>query len=356
MNVSRRRVLGAAVRVAPLAVLGAPGDAGASMAGRLFDWLNARPAQTPQPGEDVLAFAARVVPEVTPNEKFYVQSIGHTAPRLSPRKWRLALGGEVAAPFSVSLADLRAMEQRAAWATMTCIGNPVGGGQIGNALWEGVPLGLLIERAGLSRSVRRAVSTRVVFRAADGYHDSIALEQALDARTLLCLKMNGEPLPRDHGAPLRLLVPGVYGLKNVKWIESIHLSTRGHGGYWQKRGWSDAALVETLSRFEAPRRRVRVRTPAVWLVGSAFAGERGVRSVEVAYGREPWAPAMRKEPLGPLAWSVWAFPMRFRENGFYPATVRAVDGAGEVQTDAIADPQPGGSTGRMGLSIYVEGL
>ncbi|MCY3823706.1 MAG: molybdopterin-dependent oxidoreductase [Nitrospinae bacterium] len=360
MNVSRRHLLRVAGRIAPLAVIGIPRDAQASMMGRLFDWLNSRPVETPRPGEDILAFAARVVPEVTPNDKFYVQSIGHTSPKLSRRKWRLNVKGEVTGPLSATYAGLSALRQEKTWATMTCIGNPVGGGQIGNALWEGIPLATLIERAGVSESVRRSVSARVIFRAADGYHDSISLEQALDSRTLLCARMNGEYLPRDHGAPLRLLVPGTYGLKNVKWIESIEVTTKGHGGYWQRRGWSDEAIVETFSRFEAPRRRVEVRTSDVWLVGSAFAGDRGIRKVEVTYGQgerlQSWAPALLKKPLGPLAWSVWAFPMHFEGNGFYPVTVRAVDSTGEVQTDKISDPQPGGSTGRMGLSIYVKGL
>ena len=360
MNVSRRQLLRIAGRIAPLAVIGIPRDARASMTGRLFDWLNSRPVETPEPGEGILDFAARVVPEVTANDTFYVQSIGHSAPRLSRRKWRLKITGEVTEPFSATYEELRALGQERTWATMTCIGNPVGGGQIGNALWEGVPLGTLIERAGVAGSVRRSVSARVIFRASDGYHDSISLEQALDSRTLLCTRMNGASLPRDHGAPLRLLVPGTYGLKNVKWIESIEVTTRGHGGYWQRRGWSDEAIVETLSRFEAPRRRVEIQTSKVWLVGSAFAGERGIRKVEVTYGQgehlRSWAPALLKKPLGPLAWSVWAFPMRFEENGFYPATVRAVDGEGMVQTDKISDPQPGGSTGRMGLSIYVKDL
>ena len=360
MNVSRRHLLKIAGRVAPLAVIGIHHDAQASMTGRLFDWLNNRPVETPRAGEDILAFAARVVPEVTANDKFYVQSIGHSSPRLSRRKWRLNIKGEVNQAFSAAFSELGALRQEKTWATMTCIGNPVGGGQIGNALWEGIPLKSLIERAGVAESVRRSVSARVIFRAADGYHDSISLEQALDSRTLLCTGMNGEFLPRDHGAPLRLLVPGTYGLKNVKWIESIEITTKGHGGYWQRRGWSDEAIVETLSRFEAPRRRVEVRTAKIWLVGSAFAGERGIRGVEVTYGQgkrlRPWAPALLKRPLGPLAWSIWAFPMRFEVNGFYPATVRAEDGFGEIQTDQISDPQPGGSTGRMGLSIYVKGL
>ena len=359
MKVSRRRLLQVVGRVAPLAVIGIPSTAESSMAGRLFDWLNSRPVERPRPGEGVLEFAARVVPEVTPNDTFYVQSI-HASPRLSRTTWRLRVLGEVAAPFSVSLAELNALRPEKTWATMTCIGNPVGGGQIGNALWEGIPLQGLIERAGVAESVRRSVSARVIFRAADGYHDSISLARALDSRTLLCTRMNGEFLPRDHGAPLRLLVPGTYGLKNVKWVESIEISTRGHGGYWQRRGWSDEAIVETLSRFEAPRRRVEVRTAEVWLVGSAFAGDRGIQKVEVTHGRgarlRPWAPALLKKPLGPLAWSVWAFPVRFAGDGFYPATVRAVDGAGAWQTDEISDPQPGGSTGRMTLSIHVRGL
>ena len=360
MNISRRHLLQAVGGIAPLAVIGIPRDAQASMMGHLFDWLNSRPVESPKPGEGILEFAARVLPEITANEKFYVQSIGHSAPRISRKEWRLNIKGEVAAPFSASLSDMNALRQEKTWATITCIGNPVGGGQIGNALWGGVPLKTLIERAGVAESVRRSVSARVIFRAADGYHDSISLDRALDPRTLLCTRMNGEYLPQDHGAPLRLLVPGTYGLKNVKWIESVDISTKGHGGYWQRRGWSNEAIVETLSRFEAPRRRVEVRTPDIWLVGSAFAGERGIRRVEVTYGQgkrlRPWTPALLKKPLGPLAWSVWAFPMRFEDSGFYPATVRAVDGAGAIQTDKISDPQPGGSTGRMGLSIHVKGL
>ena len=360
VKVSRRHLLGTAACLAPFALLGTPRAARGSMAGRLFDWLNSRPAEVPRPGEGILDFAARVLPEVTPNGKFYEQSIGGAPPDPSLREWRLKVGGEVSAPLVLSFADLNALGQTSAWATMTCIGNPVGGGQIGNALWRGVPLRAILARAGLAGEARRSVSARVIFRAADGYHDSIALGQALDARTLLCLKMNGARLPRDHGAPLRLLAPGVYGLKNVKWIESIEVSTEGHGGYWQKRGWSNEAIVETLSRFEAPRRRVEARASEVWLAGSAFAGARGIRRVEVTYGQgrrlRPWAPALLKEPLGPLAWSVWAFPMRFRENGFYPATARAVDGSGEVQTARISDPKPGGATGRMGLSVHVKGL
>ena len=360
MSISRRRMLQNMAGIAPLAIIGIPRDAKALMTGRLFDWLNSRSVETPRPGEDILDFAARVVPEVTANDKFYVQSIGHSPPNFSRREWRLNFKGDVTHPISVTYANFSALRREKTWATMTCIGNPVGGGQIGNALWEGVPLRNLIERAGAPESVRRSVAARVIFRAADGYHDSISLEQALDSRTLLCTRMNGEYLPRDHGAPLRLLVPGTYGLKNVKWIESIEVTTKGHGGYWQRRGWSDEAIVETLSRFEAPRRRVEIRAAEIWLVGSAFAGERGIRSVEVTYGQgghlRPWAPALLKKPLGPLAWSIWAFPMRFKGNGFYPVTVRAVDGAGDVQTDKISDPQPGGSTGRMGLSIYVKGL
>ncbi len=201
MNVSRRHVLRVAGRVAPLAVLGIPPDAQASMTGRLFDWLNSRPVEMPRAGEDILAFAARVVPEVTANDAFYVQSIGHSSPGLSRRKWRLNIKGEIKQPFSATFSELGVFRQEKTWATMTCIGNPVGGGQIGNALWQGIPLKNLIEQAGIAESVRRSVSARVIFRAADGYHDSISMEQALYPRTLLCTRMNGNHLPRDHGAP-----------------------------------------------------------------------------------------------------------------------------------------------------------
>ena len=178
MNISRRHLLQAVGGVAPLAVIGIPRDAQASMMGHLFDWLNSRPVESPKPGEGFLEFAARVLPEITANEKFYVQSIGHSAPRISRREWRLKIQGEVSrAVFRFPLSDMNALRQEKTWATITCIGNPVGGGQIGNALWGGVPLNTLIERAGVAESVRRSVSARVIFRAADDYHDSISLEQ-----------------------------------------------------------------------------------------------------------------------------------------------------------------------------------
>ena len=153
---------------------------------------------------------------------------------------------------------------------------------------------------------------RAVFRAADGYHDSISIQDAMDRRTLLCHTMNGEPFPAGHGAPLRLLVPGVYGLKCVKWIHSIELSPNGHSGYWQGRGWSDKARIETLSRFETPRRRVSVESESAWLVGSAFAGDRGIGRVEVAYGlgekRRPWASGPVQETARPSCLDALGLP------------------------------------------------
>ena len=359
MDMTRRQLIRGGASTAAIALIGPAGRADA-MLGLLYDWLNSRPVEHPRPGEDILAFAARVLPEITPNESFYVQSVGYPAAGLSPADWRIDVSGDVRIPLRLNISDLTQMPQTEAWATLTCIGNPVGGGQVGNALWRGVPLRALLERAGAGRRTLDSVAGRVVFRAADGYHDSIPIEAAMDERTLLCFEMNGAPLPPDHGAPVRLLVPGVYGLKCVKWIQSIEVAPEGHAGYWQKRGWSDTARVETVSRFEAPRRRVTVGTRSAWLIGSAFAGDRGIARVEVSYGlgsgRRPWAPARLKEPLGPLAWTPWAFRMEFPRDGFYPATVRAVDGAGAAQAMRISDPKPGGSTGLMELNLYAKGI
>ncbi len=131
--------------------------------------------------------------------------------------------------------------------SMMCVSNEVGGPYMSNALWEGIPLKDLLQRAGI-----QAGATKVVLHAADDYSDSIHLTKALESITLLALRMNGVTLPQEHGFPARQLVPGIYGMKHCKWITRIEVVNYDYQGYWQQRGWSDPSPVRLTSRIDTP--------------------------------------------------------------------------------------------------------
>lgn len=225
------------------------------------------------------------------------------------------------------------------YATLECISNPVGGDLIGNAKWKGVRLRVLLERAGIQPSVRD-----VVLRGADGYSDSIPLDRAMQDGTLVVYEMNGAPLTPTHGFPVRLLVPGIYGMKNVKWITRIELVNYDYKGYWQRRGWDDRAEYKTMSRIDVPQ--ASASRSGETIAGIAFAGDRGISGVEVSTdGGATWEPARLRAPLSPYSWVLWQHPWTPGRGGKSELLVRATDGRGEIQTAQRAEPIPDGASG-----------
>src|SRR5690606_35898634 len=188
--------------------------------------------------------------------------------------------------------------------TLECISNPVGGNYISTGEWTGLPLRDLLTEAGLRPGV-----VDIVLHAADDYADSIPLVAALHPDTLLAYDLNGAPLPESHGYPLRLIVPGIFGMKNVKWITRIEAVDYDFQGYWQERGWSDIATVQTMSRIDVPAsNRTLVAGQPTLIAGIAFAGDRGISRVEVSTDDgETWVPATLDEPLSPLTWVLWRY-------------------------------------------------
>jgi hypothetical protein len=183
----------------------------------------------------------------------------------------------------------------------------------------------------------------LVLRARDDYSDSISLERAMGEGTLLVYEMNGEPLTPEHGSPLRLLVPGIYGMKNVKWITSIEAVDFDFKGFWQRRGWDDRAEYRTISRIDAPDSSVKSETS---IAGIAFAGDRGIGKVEVSTdGGETWEPAEIKPALSTYTWVLWHKRWTPARPGKHKVLVRATDGRGETQTSQYAPPGPSGSSG-----------
>jgi DMSO/TMAO reductase YedYZ molybdopterin-dependent catalytic subunit len=300
-------------------------------------------AVTPPPDRDAGAFAiGGLTPEVTPNRRHYVVDTSIIDPDVEVGSWRLRVDGLVGRPLELGYGELLAMAGVEQYVTLQCISNVVGGGLVGTAKWTGVPLGALLERAG--GAARGAV--RVAFHAVGGYSDSLALAKALDPTTVVAYGMNGRSLPRAHGFPARVIVPGIYGMKNVKWLRRVEVVDYDYRGYWQRAdGWDNLAEVKTASRIDVPADLATVGGGAL-VAGVAWAGDRGVRGVEVsADGGRSWTPAVLRRELAAAAWRQWRLPWRPSGPGRVVLRVRAVDGRGVLQAAEQQPPHPSGASG-----------
>lgn len=298
-------------------------------------------------GYDGLQVLGGAVERVTPNDRFYIVTKNLLDPRVDRDRWRLRVGGLVERPWTLdfpALLSLGAVEQET---TLECISNGVGKGLISNAVWTGVPLAALIERARPRRS-----ATRVFFHAADGFTHSTSLERALRETTMVVHRMNGRPLPARHGFPARLIVPGAYGEVSVKWIDRIELIDDGREGYYERQGWQ-AQRVHTMSRIDVPGEGATVRGP-VALRGIAFAGDRGISKVEVSTdGGRRFAEADIVYSPSRVAWVHWSYAWRAPRRGAHELVVRATDGAGVLQTAQRDDSVPDGATGLHRVAVRV---
>jgi DMSO/TMAO reductase YedYZ molybdopterin-dependent catalytic subunit len=286
--------------------------------------------QPPAPRDPEFANVNGLTREVTPVGGLYLMSKTVEDPTIAPDSWRLRITGLVGHPLALSYDDLLKLPRVDQWLTLRCVSNPVGGPLLGNGLWSGVPLASLLRLAGIAPA-----ATTLVMKARDTYSDSVPLERALMASTLLAYAIDGGFLNRDHGFPARVLVPGLYGFKNVKWVEELELVAGDFGGPWQRLGWTATAIQTTFSRIDFLRRGLAG--------GIAFAGDRGIRRVEVRANDEPWRSARLQPPLGDLAWTQWLFPLQ--ATGRVTLTVRATDGAGALQEEAQRPIFPDGATG-----------
>lgn len=174
---------------------------------------------------------------ITPTGSLYTQSYSRV-PAVQGDDWRLRVHGLVAQERTLSLADVRAFPKVESLRTLECIGNPVGGSLIGNVAWGGFEVQSLWDEVGILPA-----ATRAKFEAEDDYTTSVELKWIAQPGVLLVYEINGEPLPKEHGYPLRILMPGLYGQKMPKWIRDIEFINYDHQGYWESRGWSDVASV-----------------------------------------------------------------------------------------------------------------
>jgi DMSO/TMAO reductase YedYZ molybdopterin-dependent catalytic subunit len=288
-----------------------------------------RPAGRIEKGSGVFPDLNGLAKEITPTEEFYTVSKNSVDPVVPLADWTLKVDGLVDRPMTFTVADLQKMSILSMYATLSCISNEVGGDWTGNARWTGVPLAQLLKVAGTQKEV-----SEVVFHAADGYIDTIPVVRAVHPFCLLAYEMNGEPLTSTHGFPLRLIVPGIYGMKNVKWITRIELLSEDVRGFWQKRGWDDDAPYKLMSRIDVARDGQ--------VAGIAFGGDRGVGSVQVKIGDAEWREAKLREPLSPLSWVLWHLEADVKGKR---VLVRMTDSNGQMQIGQPAPPFPEGSSG-----------
>jgi len=289
--------------------------------------------------------------EITANDQYYIVSKNlFSDPTVASSSWHLTVNGQVDHPFTLTYEELLAMPMQEQYESMMCISNEVGGQYMSNAKWEGVRLKDLLAQAGVKTG-----AVKVVFYAVDDYSDSIHLEKALEPTTLLAVRMNGVTLPQGHGFPVRVLVPGIYGMKHCKWLTRIEVVADDYQGYWQQRGWSDAAPVRMTARIDTPL--IAVNAPinqTTYISGVAFSGDKGISEVDVSLDEgNTWHIATLERPLSNLTWVRWQYPWQPTNRGTYSLVVRAIDMEGNIQNPNIAPPAPDGSSGYDSFDISV---
>jgi DMSO/TMAO reductase YedYZ molybdopterin-dependent catalytic subunit len=294
---------------------------------------------------------AGISPEITPVQDFYVVSknIGGD-PSIPAAGWHLAVGGMVDKPLTLSLSDLQGLPKTTEYVTLECISNNVGGPQMSTGDFGGVSL-----RDLLTMAAPQAAGTWVAFKAHDGYQESLPMSVIQAApEILVAYEIDGGPLPEAHGFPARMLIPGHYGMKGPKWLDSISVVDHESGGFWEQQGWDHNAVVKTTSRFDQPADGDIVKLGPVLLAGVAFAGTRGIAKVEYSTdaGRT-WTEAPFKLPLSPLTWVLWQTEWTPAVEGAYELRVRATDKDGGLQSSSVAASYPTGSSGYHTVRIAV---
>jgi DMSO/TMAO reductase YedYZ molybdopterin-dependent catalytic subunit len=290
-------------------------------------------------------------PFVTSNDKFYRIDTALAVPQVDPKTWRLKIHGRVRNPVTISFDQLLARPMIERYITLACVSNGVGGDLISNARWLGTPIKALLEEAGPLPG-----ADQVVGRSADGFTVGTPTEVLMDGRdALLAVGMNGEPLPIEHGFPVRMVVPGLYGyVSATKWLTELELSSfSDFSAYWVPRGWAQQAPIKTESRIDTPRDGAKAKAGTVTVAGVAWAQHRGISKVEVRVDDGPWQPAV----LGPVpsvdTWRQWTYSWNASGSGEHRLTVRATDNAGAVQVPQEAPPEPDGATGWHSISVQV---
>ncbi|MFB6521054.1 molybdopterin-dependent oxidoreductase [Streptomyces sp. NPDC056401] len=292
----------------------------------------------------------------TPNKEFYRVDTALVVPKVDADTWRLRIHGKgVSRPRSYSFAELLQRPLIERDITLTCVSNEVGGPYAGSARWLGVRLSDLLREAGVQAPSRGGRADQLIARSVDAMTLGTPVEEVMDGRdAMLAVGMNGEPLPFEHGFPVRMVVPGLYGYVSAcKWIREIELTTfDSYDPYWVKRGWARRAPIKTQARIDTPKPFARIPAGTVTVAGVAWAQHRGIERVEVQVDDGPWQEASLAAQATTDTWRQWSFDWKASSGG-HRLTVRATDGRGELQTELRTRTIPDGASGRHGVFVTV---
>lgn len=292
----------------------------------------------------------RISPFRTPVDDFYRVDTKLTVPLVDHTTWHLDIDGMVGEKLRWRYEDLLAMPLVERDITLTCVSNEVGGPYVGAARWLGVPLMSLLDRAGIEDGPDQVLSTDV-----DGFTISTPLDVIRDGRdALVAVGMNGGPLPREHGFPARLVVPGIYGFVGAtKWLTRLTLTTYAEAeAYWTKRRWATEAPIQISSRIDTPRPFTSIEKGRQAIGGTAWSPHHGVARVQVQVDGSRWLDTELGPDAGIDYWRQWWFQWDATP-GSHTLAVRAIGKDGTVQTAARRTPFPQGSTGVQQLSVTV---
>jgi hypothetical protein len=276
------------------------------------------------------------------SENFYQVDINAVDPTVDESSWTLSVTGAVENEVEIDYQELRSMESIDRFETLRCVGEGLNGNKLDNALWTGVPIMDIVERAN-----PRSGCECVMLRAEDDYFEEFPIAAMEDG--MLAYGMNGDVLPRAHGYPVRAMIPGHWGEINLKWVSEIEILDEEADGYWEQRGWHGTGPVNTVAKLYAVNDLDDGRKE---LGGHASAGTRGIQTVEVSTdGGQTWNGAELTEPLeGIDVWRQW----RYRYDppgGEHEVVVRATDGEGTLQTEEEASAFPSGPTGWVSETV-----
>lgn len=288
----------------------------------------------------------------TPNLEFYRIDTALQVPLIDPRDWVLRVTGMVEEEVELTLAELLDLPLIQTDVTLACVSNEVGGGLIGNARWTGYPI-----RDLLARAQPLADADMVLSRSVDGFTASTPLSilQEEDRDAILAVSMNGDALPLEHGFPVRMVVPGLYGyVSATKWVTELKLTRfADETAYWTTRGWDAKGPIKTSSRIDVPTGNATIAAGHVAIAGVAWSQHTGIEKVEVRVDNGAWTEATLAEAISLDTWVQWVYDWE-AEPGSYVLQVRATDLSGKTQSGTEVFVAPNGSEGWHTIDVRVD--